>query len=164
MDRGEHQMSDWIECNLPWVDPDRDKKEEELKEKYGFYKLEDEIDELELRKEILFLNKQVGKLYEESLFSSTPEMEKIEAQIDLLAAKFEEEPLVIKWCRMRMKIVEEANKNSFVGQGLNKPGVLIETDKGQQLLIGNLNPFGGCGYDYDPQEMPFVVRYKVLSY
>jgi len=40
--------------------------------------------------------------------------------------------------------VEEANKNSFVGQGLNKPGVLIETDKGQQLLIGNLNPFGGC--------------------
>ena len=35
MDRGEHQMSDWIECNLPWVDPDRDKKEEELKEKWA---------------------------------------------------------------------------------------------------------------------------------
>jgi len=63
-----------------------------------------------------------------------------------------------KW----LKDIEDQKALSFMGQGLNIPGTLIDTCEGQ-FLIGHINPYADCGGDEDMFDSnPIVKRYKIV--
>jgi len=55
-------------------------------------------------------------------------------------------------------------EDSFCKRGLNNPGILLETDKGEFFLIGSVNSLGGtcdCCAEFDENTM--VKRYCRLA-
>ena len=53
--------------------------------------------------------------------------------------------------------------DSFTKRGLNIPGVLIETDKEEQFLLGHIDCKGGtCGCCADIHDDTIITRYKIV--
>lgn len=57
------------------------------------------------------------------------------------------------------------NKNSFSGQKLAQPGVVLLTSDGRQILIGDVNYQGGtCGCCPEVREDTVIAAYAILKY
>ena len=66
------------------------------------------------------------------------------------------------WIEINLPYSSDLDDESFEDKGLNKPGTLIETDKGI-FLIGHINPLMGvcnCCTAFDSNTI--VKRYKVI--
>jgi hypothetical protein len=177
--------NNWIELNLPFFHiecfrpprvPNLDKKARE-----HFGKLPDDMikfgnerkffikyDELRYKLECLGFKKD--QIDEEMSKSKDVDVLKV-----LSYLKFREEyhkwwceqPRIINWRKRQEAAIKEYNekikKMSFVGLGLNKPGVLIEVEDNRKLaqyLIGHII------FDYEEPELfsssAIVKRYKIV--
>jgi len=178
MDRGEHQMSEWIECNLPWNVYIWENREEfdsqnlDIKEeldavyKKHFAELEqvrrDIVDVMELdipKNEYGFTdfdewNKHPLRDYLDEINETLREI-----RSDL------NDKVIYKELDRRTALYEEKRKQlSFCGSGLNKAGTLIEVN-GKQILIGHINELNvdaGCCGGSAFEDKDVVTRYKVI--
>jgi hypothetical protein len=63
----------------------------------------------------------------------------------------------------RQRYIAEQETQTFRGQGLNKPGTLIELEDGRQFLIGHVNIYrGGCDHCPEFEQDAVVKRYAVI--
>lgn len=123
----------------------------------------DDIDDEEFHKEIvkrlevlnndnvnivLKFQAQVDKIHE--FIDNLPEVQAIDKENDVIWEDYQ----------------EEIAEMSFVGQGLSRPGVVVEIEKDgafHQLLIGSINPVGGsCSHCQDIDDDTIILRYKSI--
>lgn len=176
MDRGAHQMSDWIECNLPWNpsvwtnemclfdEINKDLKEETdriYKEIVGpWKKIRDDF--------FLPIQKERG--------DSWPNYDSPETDLDWQTHKANckrvEEAI---WSLDNLAPFQELDRRrdefdltlkqfSFCGRELNKPGTLVEVN-GKTYLIGHMNPLNvdaGCCGGSCFEDADMVTRYKII--
>mgnify|MGYP006778637655 FL=1 len=179
MDRGEHQMSEWINCGLPWNIDIMDW------EKFRAFvaDLQPEIDRLS--------HLQVGAL--ENKRAANSEKIKEDVGVDDIGCIKDWDAVAAHPLHVENKILtQEINKKldemwkseavcleysqrendyrkgrallSFCGLSLNKPGVLVEVNNKQYLLghINHLNVDAGCCGSSAFEDKDIVTRYKVI--
>jgi hypothetical protein len=67
-----------------------------------------------------------------------------------------------EWIEINLPFLAYPSENSFDGLGLNKPGTLVETNKGI-FLIGDINQNRGVCDDCEAFSIKEIVkRYKII--
>ena len=180
MDRGEHQMSEWINCGLPW-DISIWNNYEEFQTLTA--DLEPEINKIlgEMIHPLEELNSALWTLIQEDVgldeYGFVLDMDKadnhplqveraeIRTFIDEEYKRLDLEESVFIEREKRRTAYEESRKLlSFCGRELNKPGVLVEVN-GKQYLLGHINAENvdaGCCGSSAFEDKDIVTRYKVI--
>ncbi len=184
-------IPEWIECNLPWDSsglpdmPDGPDLSDREREVFGTTDDEecDKVKPFQMKYLIAKLDIEYF-LEDDSSFSwnsRSPEFNKeVDKKLKALNdpeidqyieyVNFEEkynkwyvqQPETIKYREEWDETMNKQDTSSFMGQGLNKAGTLIETEKGQ-YLIGHINKLGGVCDDCTQFEPDTVIkRYKVV--
>lgn len=131
--------------------------EDEINAQQGVASEEQTLSEREARHDLRY------KMVQERLFRDYPEVAQADLQRTLIESWRDSHPLWEAWRIERDRLAEEGFLRTFVGQGLNRPGVQIELDDGKRYLIGDINLNSGVCDDCTPFEGDAVIkRYRVL--
>jgi len=81
---------------------------------------------------------------------------------------YEKQPLVQEMRNQSAALYSESFENTFCSQGLNRVGVLVETEKGHRFLIGDMDCDGCWGesntvHDVIVQSETIITRYMLLD-
>lgn len=164
-------MSDWIECGLPWdfipiclASPDLSSREKEV---FGTTYL-DESDKYVYKTEMRVTNLNLDfDGSEEEFHEYLQSLNDPEIDEYLKFEKWRED--YFEWYDQQPEVIEfneqNESKKSFIGNGLNKSGTLIELEDGRQFLIGEINTTGGiCDHCLAFNREIIIKRYKVLKW
>jgi hypothetical protein len=182
-------MKRWITCNLPWRScfRDEDFKEPDLdveqiakfgmteeqalnkvlappfKVKLKHNKMQYALKIAHPRARYVTINRLLNEKIMRGCDSALKNLQKMHILWREIADWTNKHPVIKQYEKEYTTARAAAEKNSFVGQGLNQPGTLIELSDGQQRLIGHLNQEGGTCSEGAPNELnPVVARYRVV--